>query len=65
MRYVLVALLAGCASNPSMNWTKAGGSPDQMNADRYSCIQERASARPIDADAAFDACMRARGWRPA
>ena len=66
MRYVLILLLAGCASNTKF-WDKPGASSMEFEMDRGSCQAQGFSAPmgPMSMQSAmiFNACMRSRGWQ--
>ena len=38
--FVLVALLAGCATASRQSWTKPDADAEQLARDRYTCMQE-------------------------
>ena len=70
--------LPGCASKPPpIEWSKPGGSIEQLHADRYVCLQQsqqsvsygsadaygaHTDSRVITNQTLFGACMQARGY---
>lgn len=64
MRYLLVLLLAGCASRQLL-WEKPGASQQDFEMDRGQC-QAQAFGAPgmyaVQVAMIYNACMRGRGW---
>lgn len=63
MRYLLVLLLVGCATETY--WEKPGASAQQFEMDRGQC-QAQAFGAPgmytMQVAMIYNACMRGRGW---
>jgi hypothetical protein len=67
---LLVACMAGCATQPKTVWYKAGSTEDEFMRDRGQCIQATFSAplaTTFQQMAIFSGCMQGKGWqeRPA
>lgn len=67
MRWVLVVLLAGCASQPEMVWHKDNSSRQEFEADWAQCEAQafsvpNAMQNLLQVAAVRGACMRGKGW---
>ena len=66
MRYLIVLLLAGCASTTKV-WDKPGASSSEFEMDRGACQAQGFGAPmgPMSMQSAmiFNGCMRGRGWQ--
>lgn len=69
---IVLAGVAGCATEPPSAWVKPGGTQQVFAADRYECMQKSAipptwnptmgTMETTNSDL-FSACMGAHGWR--
>lgn len=64
MRYLLVLLLVGCASDPYA-WKKTGASDADWNADHKTCRSETSgySLMPAIQAHEYNVCMEKKGWQ--
>jgi hypothetical protein len=66
-RKVLVALVAlgfvGCI--PEVQYTKPGGTQEELHWDLYECISPRGARmdRPMPGQQELDRCLAQKGWR--
>lgn len=62
MRYALVLLLSGCATQGG-GWDKPGATEQDFHVDRGQCIaQSYAAPTPFQQAAIMAGCMQGKGW---
>lgn len=65
MRYLVVLLLAGCATTEHV-WDKPGASEQDWHMDRGACNAQAASHAPLGSvqwAVIFGSCMNGKGWQ--
>jgi hypothetical protein len=63
MRYLIVLLLAGCATTEG-SWSKSGATEHDLHMDRGQCTAQMEAA-PVSLllrKSMFPACMQGKGW---
>ena len=65
MRYIVILLLAGCATQPSYRWERAGAT-GSLEMDRGACESQAYSVSLASTEQqlrVYLSCMKGRGWQ--